>query len=269
MDNLNAFFGFLTEPFSKELPAKDLFISAQLKSLFERLTTSLGRRGIALITGEVGSGKSTAIRAFADGLDKKQVDFIYVADPTIGMRGIWRTIIQGLALQAAYFKWQMISEIKAAIEKNYHDYGKTTVVVIDEAQLLKLSELEELRLFTNYQIDSHSPLTLILLAQPEFSRQIRLKALEAFTQRLVFRMHLTGLTEKEAHAYVKHQLHVAGRTDTLFTDDVVTEIFQQAKGVPRIINTLCYECLMQTYLMKKNIVDMPTIEKVMIEYDAL
>ena len=92
MNDLNAYFGFLTEPFSKEMPAKSLFLTEQLKKLFQRLQRLLKRRGIALITGEVGSGKSTAIRAFAENVEKKQIDFVYVDDPTVGMRGIFNSI---------------------------------------------------------------------------------------------------------------------------------------------------------------------------------
>ncbi len=269
MNELNAHFGFLTEPFSKELSAKSLFMTQQLKTLFQRLDQLLRRRGIALITGEVGCGKSTAIRAFAEQIEKKQVDFVYIDDPTIGMRGVFNAIANQLNLSAKYFKWQLMTGLKAAIEKNCHDYGKTTVVVIDEAQLLKVPNLEELRLFTNFKIDSHSPMTLILLAHPDFTNLVRLKSLEAFRQRLVLRAHLNGLTTDEAHAYVKHHLEIAGRTDPLFTDDAITEIYQQAKGIPRLINTLCYECLYQIYSENKNIVDMPTVETVLLRYEDL
>lgn len=269
MNDLNAYFGFLTEPFSKEMPAKSLFLTEQLKKLFQRLQRLLKRRGIALITGEVGSGKSTAIRAFAENVEKKQIDFVYVDDPTVGMRGIFNSIANQLNLTSQFFKWQLMTGLKSAIEKNCHDYGKTTVVVIDEAQMLNLTELEELRLFTNYKFDSHSPMTLILLAQPEFNRRIKLKALEAFTQRLVLRTHLTGLSKQEARQYIKHHLDVAGKTEPLFSDDVITEIFQQAKGIPRLINTLCYECLVETFLQQKNIVDIATLEKVLLNYDEL
>jgi len=269
MNDLNAYFGFLTEPFSKEMPAKKLYMTHQLKSLFERLKGLLKRPGLTLITGETGCGKSTAIRAFADSLEKTQTDFVYIEDPTLGMKGLFNNIAAHLKLNPRYFKWQLMSSLKTAIEKNFHDYGKTTVVVIDEAQMLKPTNLEELRLFTNYKIDSHSPMTLILLAQPDFARVVRLKSLDAFRQRLVLRTHLTGLTQDEAHNYVKHHLEVAGRTDNLFTDDVITEIYQQAKGLPRLINTYCYECLYQTYIENKNLVDMPTLQKVLLDYDEL
>ena len=264
-----AYFGFLTEPFAKDVAAKSLFITSQLKTLFARLTQLIARRGLALITGEVGSGKSTAIRAFAESLEKNQFDWVYLEDPTIGMRGLWTSVATQLGLNVKFFKWQLMPTIKSAIEKNYHDYHKTTIIVIDDAQLLKPAALEELRLFTNFKIDSHSPLMMILLAQTEFRKLIGLKALEAFSQRLTLRAHLTGLGQNEAKEYIAHHLTIAGRTDPIFTDDVIVEIYQHAKGLPRVINTICYDCLWDAYEQQNSLVDLPTLERVLCRYDEI
>jgi len=262
-----AYFGFLTEPFSKEIATKALFLSEQLKALFERLQHFITRRGIALVTGEVGSGKSTALRAFTESLDKNHHAIVYIDDPTLGLRGMFNSMARQLNLNAQFFKWQLVPELKAAIEKTFADYHKTTLLIIDDAQHLKPQALDELRLLTNFRIDSQAPLSLVLLAQPEFRKVVQLKTLEAFRQRLTLRIHLTGLAQSEAAGYVKHQLEIAGRTDTLFTDDVIAEIYQQAKGIPRLLNTLCYECLLDIYRQQKNVVDMPTLEKVLCQYD--
>jgi type II secretory pathway predicted ATPase ExeA len=262
-----AYFGFLTEPFSKDIAAKSLFISKQLKALFARLRQLIARRGLALVTGEVGSGKSTAIRAFAESLEKNQFTWVYIDDPTIGMRGLWSSVAAQLGLNIKFFKWQLLPTIKNAIEKNFHDDHKTTVLVIDDAHLLKPVALEELRLFTNFRIDSHSPMLLILLAQPEFRNFLQLKALEAFSQRLVLRAQVTGLEQNEVKEYIHHHLAIAGRTDPLFTDEVITEIYHHAKGLPRVINTLCYDCLGEIYELQKSLVDLPTLERVLCRYD--
>jgi len=185
------------------------------------------------------------------------------------MRGVWSGVAAQLGLDSKFFKWQIMPTIKNAIEKNFHDYHKTTIVVIDDAQLLKPAALEELRLFTNFRIDSHSPMLLILLAQTEFRKLIQLKALEAFSQRLTLRAHLTGLEQNEAKAYIEHHLTVASRTDAVFTDDVIAEIYQQAKGLPRLINTLCYDCLWDAYEQQKSLVDLPTLESVLCRYDEI
>jgi len=147
--SLKAHFGFITEPFSKEIATKALFLSEQLKALFERLQHFITRRGIALITGEVGSGKSTALRAFTDTVDKNHQALVYIDDPTLGLRGMFNSIARQLNLNAKFFKWQLVPELKAAIEKNFADYHKTTLLIIDDAQHLKPQALDELRLLTN------------------------------------------------------------------------------------------------------------------------
>jgi type II secretory pathway predicted ATPase ExeA len=269
LSNFMSHFGFLSEPFSKTIDAKNLFISKQLQQLFEKLKLLLGRRGMALLTGNVGAGKTTALRAFIERLDKNQYDIVYLDNPTLGLKGIFNSIATQLNLDSQFFKWRLIPALKAAIEKNFNDYKKTTLLIIDDVQLLSTHDLEEFRLFTNFRIDSHSPLTLILLAQPEFRKIIQLKSLQALAQRIALRTHLTGIEQDEIQPYIQHQLEIAGRTDHLFSDDLITEIYQQARGIPRLINTLCYECLVESFLQKKNIVDIPTLEKVMINYEIL
>jgi general secretion pathway protein A len=259
--------GFTREPFDKNLPAKHLFISTQIKQLFSQLKLLLQRRGIALITGEIGAGKSTAIRAFTQQLETNQYDVAYIADPTIGIRGILNSIAIQLRLEGGYFKWQLLQQLKTAIEKNAYDFNKTTLLIIDEVQHISPQELEQIRLFTNFKIDSQTPLNLILLGQPNVNKTIRLHSMKALAQRTNFRYHLTGLDNNEAKSYITHHLSIAGRTDTLFSDDVIEDIFQQAKGIPRVINNLCYACLIDIYQNNKNIVDTPTLEKVLIQWD--
>jgi len=260
--------GFTREPFDKNLPVKHLFISQQIKQLFNQLKLLLQRRGIALITGEIGAGKSTAIRAFTEKLEKNQYDVAYIADPTIGIRGILNSIAIQLRLDGGYFKWQLLEQLKQTIEKNAYDFNKTTLLIIDEVQHILPKELEQIRLFTNFKIDSQTPLNLILLGQPDVNKTIRLHSMKALSQRTTFRYHIAGLDKNEAKPYITHHLSVAGRTDTLFSDDVIEEIFQQAKGIPRVINNLCYASLIDIYQNNKNIVDMPTIEKILLQWDG-
>jgi type II secretory pathway predicted ATPase ExeA len=266
---LKSHFGFIKEPFCKEIAAAKIFVSPSLQSLYKRLANLLFRRGIALITGDVGSGKTTAMRAFADKLDKTQYDIVYIEDPTIGLRGIWASIAAQLNLDSRYFKWQMMPKLKAAIENNFTEYRKTTVIIIDDSQLLTPKALEELRLFTNFRIDSHSPLTLILLAQPEIRKLVALKSMQALSQRIVVRFHLCGIAQDEVKPYINHQLDAVGYVGDLFSDDVISEIFHQARGLPRLINTLCYQCLFEIYTQNKSFVDAPTLEKVLCDFDSL
>jgi general secretion pathway protein A len=259
-------FGFTRQPFDKNLPLKQLFLSRQIKELFEHLKLLLHRKGIALITGEVGSGKSTAIRAFTEQLETTLFDIVYLSDPTLGIRGLLNSIALQLNLEGGYFKWQLTEKLKHHIEKNATDFNKTTLLIIDEAQLLNPKTLEDIRLFTNFKIDSQTPLNLILAAQPDFQQTIRLHSLKALFQRINFRYHITGLEAGEAPHYITHHLKVAGRTDSIFSDDAVSEIYQQAKGIPRVINNLCYDCLIDIYREGKNVVDTATLERVLLKW---
>jgi len=259
--------GFTRQPFDKNIPTKQLFLSQQIKQLFQQLKQLIQRRGIALITGEIGTGKSTAIRAFIDQLESNRFDIAYIADPTIGIRGMLNSIAIQLHLEGGYFKWQLLEKLKNTIEKNAYDFNKTTLLIIDEVQHLDPKALEQLRLFTNFKIDSQTPLNLILLGQSDVNKTIRLQSLQALSQRTTFRYHLSGLDKAEAKPYIAHQLAIAGRTDPLFSDEVIEEIFQQAKGIPRVINNLCYACLVEIYQQNKSIVDTPTLEKVLLQWD--
>jgi len=259
--------GFTREPFDKNIPTKQLFLSQQIKQLFTQLKQLLQRRGIALITGEIGAGKSTAIRAFIEQLEPNRFDIAYIADPTIGIRGILNSISIQLHLTGGYFKWQLLERLKNAIEKNAYDFNKTTLLIIDEVQHLNPADLEQIRLFTNFKIDSQTPLNLILLGQPDVHKTIRLQSMQALSQRTTVRYHLSGIDKSEAKPYIAHHLAIAGRTDALFSDEVIEEIFQQAKGIPRVINNLCYACLVEIYQQNKSIVDTPTLEKVLIQWD--
>jgi len=266
---LNQALGFTREPFDKNIPTKHLFLSQQIKQLFNQLKQLILRRGIALVTGEIGAGKSTAIRAFVDQLEPNRFDIAYIADPTIGIRGILNSIAIQLHLEGGYFKWQLLEQLKQAIEKNAYDFNKTTLLIIDEVQHLDTKALEQLRLFTNFKIDSQTPLNLILLGQSDVNKTIRLQSMQAISQRTTFRYHLSGLDKSEAKPYITHHLAIAGRTDPLFSDEVIEEIFQQSKGIPRVINNLCYACLVEIYQQNKSIVDTPNLEKVLIQWDML
>jgi len=259
--------GFTRQPFDKNIPTKQLFLSQQIKQLFALLKQLLQRRGIALVTGEIGAGKSTAIRAFIEQLEPSRFDIAYIADPTIGIRGMLNSIALQLHLEGGYFKWQLLEKLKNTIEKNAYDFNKTTLLIIDEVQHLDSKALEQLRLFTNFKIDSQTPLNLVLLGQSDVNKTIRLQSMQALAQRTTFRYHLSGLDKAEAKPYIAHHLAIAGRTDPLFSDEVIEEIFQQAKGIPRVMNNLCYACLAEIYQQNKSIVDTPTLEKVLLQWD--
>jgi len=266
-NNLLTYFGFMKEPFGKAVNPADLFPSKQLDAILKKLNAFLGRKGIALLTGDVGAGKTTAMRAFLDTVDPNCYNLAYVDNPLIGAMGIFNAIAAQLNIETSFVKWQLLANLKNAIEKSHVEYKKPTIVIFDDAHLLSTTLLEEVRIMTNFGLDSKSPLYVILLAQTPFRKRLQLKSMEAIAQRITIRTQFTGIEHDEIQKYIQHHLAMAGRTDNIFSDHVIADIYQHARGMPRLINTLCYECLLEIFIQNKNVVDGPILQKVLFNYE--
>jgi general secretion pathway protein A len=262
------FYGFARNPFSKTIPTQDLFPAAGQAELSARLTYLLRDHGFGLVTGEVGSGKSTAVRAFAASLDPNRYLLLYVANPTIGITGIYRELLAALGQQVPFGKPRMVAHLRSAfLDLALHKH-RAPVVILDEAHLLSQPMLEQLRLLFSDQMDSHSLATLLLVGHPDLRRTLRLAVHEPLAQRLSVRYHLGPLDLAETLAYVKHQVRVAGYTaGPLFTDDAIARLFDYTKGLPRRINQVCTTALMAGLIEKKNLIDESTLRKAIAEID--
>ena len=126
---------------------------------------------------------------------------------------------------------------------------------MDEAHLLAADQLEELRLLTNAEMDSHSAFACLLVGQPTLRRRIKLGTFAALDQRIALRFAMPPMTPAETTTYIAHHLNLAGRADTLFSDDAVALIHQVARGLPRAVNNLALQALVAAYATKKAIVD--------------
>ncbi len=142
------------------------------------------------------------------------------------------------------------------------------MIAVDEAHLLSPEQLEGLRLLTNAELDSVSPFALILCGQPTLRRRIRLGAFAALDQRIALRYHLGGMTAPETGDYIVHHLALAGRSDTLFSDDAVELVQQVSRGLPRMVNNLAVQSLVAAYAEKKAIVDESSARMAVAEITA-
>ena len=134
--------------------------------------------------------------------------------------------------------------------------------------LLDAGQLEELRLLTNADMDSHSPFAALLVGQPTLRRRIKLGTFAALDQRIALRYTITGMTAEETGSYISHHLNLAGRSDTLFSDDAITLIHQVSRGLPRAVNNLAVQALVAAYAGKKNIVDESSARAAVTEVTA-
>jgi len=260
-----AYYGFERTPFARAIAPGALFASAQHKELLARLTYTVSHRGFALVTGEIGSGKSTAVRALAAGLDPARHQLLYVAQSGLTPRHLYRELCLQMSIQPAFHAADARRQLMAALRDSAHKYERQPVVVIDEAHLLSPPLLEEIRFLTNYQMDSASPMALCLIGQGELRRRLRLQVFEAIVQRITMRYHLSGLTEQETGEYIHHHLKVAGLSHPLFSDDAARLIYQYTKGIPRQVNNLCTATLLAGFAGQRKLIDESTVKQALLE----
>jgi general secretion pathway protein A len=263
------FYGFVTTPFSRGLPTSKLFLASGQEELKARLSYLLGERGIALITGEIGSGKSTAIRAFVDSLDPTRTTVVYTANPLIGITGLYREMLTQIGEPVPLLRQQMVLALRRAFDVLSSERKKTPILIVDEAHLLDRRMLEELRLLLNVRMDSQAAAALILVGHSDLRRTLRLSIHEALWQRTVVRYHLRALDLAETGAYIRHQVEIAGyRGTALFADGFVAKTFDYTKGIPRQINLVCTHALMAGCAQQKQILDETVFRQVVADLET-
>jgi type II secretory pathway predicted ATPase ExeA len=220
-----------------------------------RIGWCVSERRIGVITGEVGAGKTVAIRAALSGLDPTRHTIIYLPNPTIGVRGIHHQIVAALGGQPLVHHATLVPQAANALAIEQAERGRTPVLVIDEAHLLEHAQLESIRMLTNHDMDSASPFSCLLVGQPTLRRRMKLGALAALDQRIGLRYTMPPMTGEETSSYLRHHLGLAGRSDTLFSDDATTLIHQTSRGYPRAVNNLALQALVAAFAADKNIVD--------------
>jgi type II secretory pathway predicted ATPase ExeA len=264
---IHTHFGWNYTPFQKDVQTKHLFISKRFKELQARLTFMIQQRSFGLITGDVGTGKSTSIRSLKDRLESNQYVFLYLSDSSLKPRDFYRQMLLQVGIEPQFLASDLKRQFKRALLDIYENKKKTPVVVIDEAHLLSPSMLQEIRFLTNFNVDSLSPLALILVGQPELRDKLHLRSLEAISQRINTRFHLEGLSYEEIQEYITHQLKMVGEDRQIFTESALKKIHKETRGILRLTNRLCTECLLDAVSRKQELVDEDSVERVMDDYN--
>jgi general secretion pathway protein A len=263
------FYGFASLPFSRGLATSKLFLASGQEELKARLSYLVRERGIGLITGEIGSGKSTAVRAFVESLDPTRCTVLYSAHPLIGITGFYREVLLQLGEPVPMFRQQMVLAIRRAFDLLTNERKKTPVLIVDEAHLLDHRMLEELRLLLSVRMDSQAAAALVLVGHSELRRTLRLSIHEALWQRTGVRFHLRPLDLTETGAYIRHQVEVAGyRGTALFSDGFIAKAYDYTKGIPRQINLVCTHALMAGVAQQKQVLDEMVLRQVVNDLET-
>ena len=269
IQGLRAHWGFTRSPFTKDLAPSMLHRYAGHAEAVARIAWCVEEAAIGVVTGEVGAGKTVAVRAALGELDGSRHTVIYLGNPAVGARGLYTTIVTRLGGVPRFHRCALIPQAQDALAAEAAERGRRVVVVVDEAHLLGPDQLEELRLLTTGgEMDATSPFALVLVGQPTLRQRLRLGAFAALDQRVALRYALPPMSQPETGDYIGHHLKLAGRADTLFSEDAVARIHKASRGLPRAVNNLAVQALIAAYAANASIVDDKAARAAVTEVNA-
>src|SRR5215831_14222130 len=243
-----AFFGLEQAPFSPTPDPRFLYSSpGHREALAQLLYGVQEHKGFILMTGEIGTGKTTLLRTLLSRLDG-QTASAFVFDMTLPFEGILEYMLEdfGVAKPGESHVQRLIALNNFLIERRRA--GQNTVLVLDEAQNLDLRALEQIRLLSNFETQTEKLLQILLVGQPELLDTLDRPEIRQLKQRIALRCRILPLTAEETRDYVRTRLRIAGARDLgLFSDAAITRIAAYSGGIPRLINTLCDHCLLVGY----------------------
>jgi general secretion pathway protein A len=256
------FYTLREKPFALTPDPAYLYLAKRHRHALTMLEYALSQAsGFALITGEVGCGKTTVVRHFLSRADGHlNVGFISNAHPGFGALLPW--IMESLGLEAGQGAPSEQYRRFVAYVKREYESGHRTVLVIDEAQNLGIAGLEELRVLSNLNVGKDLLLQTILIGQPELRAFLQLQALRQFAQRISIEHHLEALRPEETVGYVRHRLGVAGGRSDLFKDEALALVHDCTGGVPRLVNIVCDTALVYGFSDQRAEIDTDIIEQV-------
>ena len=230
-------------PFETPAHTDELFDSSSRREAEIRLNHLIELRGIGLLTGEVGSGKTTVCRHVTTVLHPGLYRLCYVSLTTGNVLDMYKSIAWELGLPTERSRATAYRAIRTEVTRLVCETKQLPVLVIDEAHHLRNDVLEDLRLLCNYEMDSENRLCVLLVGLTELRRRLAMAVHESLSQRLVVRHHLTGLDRDELDAYLTHRLRLAGCEIPLFEPPAIEALFQSARGLPRLINRIAHYAL--------------------------
>ncbi len=259
------FYGFRSKPFSLLPDPEFLFLSKKHHMALTMLEYGLwNQASFSVITGGIGTGKTTMIRHLLNKLDRDLVvGLISNTHPSFGELLQWIL----LAFNLEYAGKDKVGMYKILIDFLIHEYSanRRAVLIIDEAQNMSHQALEELRMLSNINAEKDQVLQIILIGQIGLREHLRDPSLEQFAQRISVDYHLDSLDKGETRAYIRHRLGVAGGDQDLFGEDACEAVFQYSGGIPRLINLLCDTALVYAYAEQKRTIDAQLINDVAYE----
>lgn len=256
-------FGLNAPPFSIAPDPRFLYLSQRHQEALAHLLYGVrGEGGFVLLTGEVGSGKTTLCRCLLEQIPE-HCDVAYIFNPKLTVEELLATLCKefGVAQPAGSASIKVYIDLLNDYLLQAHAAGRHSVLIIDEAQNLSPEVLEQMRLLTNLETSEKKLLQIILIGQPELAEMLARHDLRQLSQRIVARYHLDPLSKPEIAAYVRHRLELSGGRPQLIPASLMGQLYRLSGGVPRLINVLCDRALLGAYVQGKAAVDAGTLRQ--------
>ena len=254
------FFGLHEKPFSIAPDPRYLYMTEQHREAMAHLIFGIGDEGgFILLTGEIGTGKTTICRGLLNELPD-DVDIAFIINPRLSATEMLQSVCDDLGV--AYADGDSLKVLVDALNVfllESYARGRNTILIIDEAQNLSDEVLEQLRLLTNLETSEKKLLQLILLGQPELNDKLARPALRQLAQRVTARFHLQPLSYSEMVEYIRHRLHVAGFRGEIFSRPALKHMYSKSGGVPRLVNVICDRAMLGAYTSGQLTVEYPLV----------
>ncbi|MGA7878891.1 MAG: AAA family ATPase [Desulfoferrobacter sp.] len=267
------FFHLTKEPFHITPDPEFLFLSPSHKAALGSIIYGIEKRkGFIAITGEVGVGKTTVVRAYLDTVDltqEKEQKIVYIFNPNLSFNALLGTIFRELGLNpSGHDDFEMVNELHQNLIEEYK-LGHKVVLIIDEAQNMPVETLEDLRMLSNLETSKDKLIQILLTGQPELESMLKRHELRQFRQRIAIYAKIYPLTVKESLDYIRYRLErVAAEHPPIFTKSALNLIVKKAGGIPRTINILCDNALITTFGYQKQKIDLKVVREVIADFQG-
>ncbi len=260
----NAFFGFTESPFNLSPDPAFFYRSAQHEEALANLIYGVqSRKGFIVLTGEVGTGKTTMLECLRDFLDSQSIEFAFIFNSRITPDQFFEMIAYDLDLRCGRTSKTEVLFALNQLLLHQADQGRTTVLVVDEAHNLEWDVLEEIRLLGNLENRNGKLLQIVLAGQPELDRKLEAPNLRNLKQRIVLRCNLNPFSLEDTIEYIHSRMEKAGMPNQdVFPRQLLLEIYERSQGIPRIINAICDNLLLTCFAMEQRVATVAMLDEV-------
>jgi type II secretory pathway predicted ATPase ExeA len=263
-----SFFGLRVAPFGASPDPRFLYMMPQIREALACLQYGIAtRKGFVVMTGEVGTGKTTLLKAVLSTFSKNRVSSAFVFNPRLDVLDFLEFVLTDFGIPpATRTKSGMLLQLNRWLIERYRERG-LCVIVVDEAQNCSWELLEEIRLLTNLETSSEKLLQIVLSGQPELAEKLRHPSVRQLRQRVSVWCKTQALTEQETQAYIAERLRIAGASQPVLSPEAVTQVHRYSGGIPRLINLICEHAMISAYVEQIKPIPARIIESVSMELD--